>query len=168
MVSLKDILARWRLRKFTLKFVYSEKYWMVNLNQHVFPVEKYRLLYERLIRLGAKKRNFLFPQPASDEDLFLVHTAKYLNKLRTNSLSQSEILTMELPYSLQLLEFALYQVGGTVLAAETALKEGLAVHIGGGFHHAFSDHGEGFCIVNDVAVALEKMKQEGKIQKWMV
>ena len=141
---------------------------MVNLNQHVFPLEKYRLLYEKLIRLGAKKANFLSPQPVSDDELLLVHTPKYLNKLKTDSLSQSEILTIELPYSPQLLQFALYQVGGTVLAAETALKEGLAVHLGGGFHHAFPDHGEGFCIVNDVAVALEKMKQEGKIQKGMV
>ncbi len=168
MVNLRDLLIRWRLRKFTLKFVYSDKYWMVNLNQHVFPLEKYRLLYEKLIRLGAKKANFLSPQPVSDDELLLVHTPKYLNKLKTDSLSQSEILTIELPYSPQLLQFALYQVGGTVLAAETALKEGLAVHLGGGFHHAFPDHGEGFCIVNDVAVALEKMKQEGKIQKGMV
>jgi len=168
MISFKNIFAKWRLRKFTLKFVYSEKYWMVNLNHHVFPVEKYRLLYEKLIRLGAKKANFLPPQPAINEELLLVHTAKYLNKLQAGKLSQSEILTMELPYSPQLLEFALCQVGGTVLAAETALQEGLAVHLGGGFHHAFPDHGEGFCVVNDVAVALEKMKREGKIEKGMI
>lgn len=141
---------------------------MVNFGNHVFPLEKYRLIYERLLRMGARRDNILEPQKASEEDLLLVHTAKYLKKLKTGRLSQSEVLTMELPYSLELFEFALFHVGGTILSAERALEDGLAVHIGGGFHHAFPDHGEGFCIVNDVAVALEKMKKEGKIEKAMI
>jgi len=141
---------------------------MVDFGNHVFPVEKYRLLYEHLLRMGAKKDIFIEPQPASEEDLHLVHSAKYLKKLKTGKLSQSEILTMELPYSLELLEFALFHVGGTITAAEKSLDQGLAVHIGGGFHHAFPDHGEGFCIVHDVAVALEKLRKLGKINKAMI
>lgn len=168
MVRLKDIIKLLRRKKFPFKFVYSENYWMVNFGNHVFPVEKYRLIYEKLIRLGAKEECILVPQPAKEEDLLLVHTSKYLKKFRTGELSQSEILTIELPYSPQLRQFALYHVGGTILAAETALEEGLAVHLGGGFHHAFPDHGEGFCIFHDVAVALEKMRSEGKIEKGMV
>jgi len=141
---------------------------MVDLGEHVFPLKKYRFIYETLLRWGAKKENFLSPQLAKEEDLLLVHTQKYLKKLKTGDLSYSEILTLELPYSPELVEFALLFVGGTVLAAEKALEDGLAVHIGGGFHHAFPDHGEGFCVLNDVAVSLEKMKKEEKVQRAMV
>ena len=141
---------------------------MVDLGEHVFPVNKYRLIYEALLRLGAKKENFLSPPLAKEEDLLLVHTTKYLKKLKTGDLSYSEILTLELPYSPELVEFALLFVGGTILTAEKALEDGLAVHIGGGFHHAFPDHGEGFCVLNDVAVSLEKIKQEGKVQRAML
>ncbi len=155
-------------RGFPYKFVYSDQYWMVDLGKHVFPVKKYRLIYESLLRSGARSENFLAPQPASEEDVLLVHTQKYLKKLKTGSLSHSEILTLELPYSAELVEFALLTAGGTILAAERALADGLAVHIGGGFHHAFPDHGEGFCVLNDVAISLEKMKKEGKIRKAMI
>jgi len=141
---------------------------MVDLGEHVFPLKKYRLIYEKLLAMGAKKVNFQAPQPAEEEDLLLVHSSKYLKKLKKGNLSQSEILTMELPYSPELLGFACLYVGGTILASESALEDGLAVHIGGGFHHAFPDRGEGFCILNDVAVAAEKMKSEGKIERVMV
>jgi acetoin utilization deacetylase AcuC-like enzyme len=157
-----------RIRKFPFRFIYSDSYWMVDLGQHVFPLKKYRLVYESLLRMGAKKENFLLPQPAADSDLLLVHTSKYLKKLRTGRLSHSEILTLELPFSAELVEFACLSVGGTILAAEKALEDGLAVHLGGGFHHAFPDHGEGFCVLNDVAVSLEKLRQEGRIRRPMV
>ncbi len=141
---------------------------MVNIGEHVFPVEKYRLIYEALVRLGARKDDFLLPLLPGDDDLLLVHTLRFIKRLKSGTLSHAEILTLELPYSPELLEFALRFVGGTILVAERALEDGLAVHIGGGFHHAFPDHGEGFCVLNDVAVSLEKMKHEGKIQKAMV
>ncbi len=141
---------------------------MVDLGKHVFPVKKYRLIYENLLHLGAKKENFLCPQPVEEKDILLVHTPKYLKKLKTGSLSHSDILTLELPFSPELVEFAFISVGGTILTAEQALEDGLAVHIGGGFHHAFPDHGEGFCLLNDAAISLEKMRQEGKIQRAMV
>jgi acetoin utilization deacetylase AcuC-like enzyme len=153
---------------FPFKFIYSDDYWMVNIGEHVFPVEKYRLIYEALFRIGAKKNDFLLPLLPRDEDLLLVHTPRFIKRLKSGNLSHSEILTLELPYSPELLEFALRFVGGTILVADRALEDGLAVHIGGGFHHAFPDHGEGFCVLNDVAVSLEKMKHEGKIQKAMV
>lgn len=148
--------------------MYSDAYWMVDLGNHVFPAKKYRLIYESLLHSGARSQNFKSPEPASDEDLLLVHSSKYLKKLKTGRLSSAEILTMELPYSAELLDFAQLMVGGTVMAAQLALEEGLAVHIGGGFHHAFQDHGEGFCILNDVAVAFRKLQQSGKFQKGMV
>jgi acetoin utilization deacetylase AcuC-like enzyme len=168
MVDLKSVLKRFRRRKFPFKFVYSDSYWMVELGNHVFPIKKYLRIYEKLLGAGAKKDNFLSPPLASDADLELVHTSKYVKKVRSGKLSQSELMTLEIPYSAEGVEFAFMNVGGTILAAETALTEGLTMHIGGGFHHAFADHGEGFCVFNDVAVALEKMRQTGRIQKALV
>jgi acetoin utilization deacetylase AcuC-like enzyme len=155
-------------KKFPFKLIYCDDYWMLDIGKHVFPIKKYRLIYEELLVMGAKKENFLSPTPASDEDILLVHTSKYIKKLKMGALSHSEILTLELPYSPELSKFAWLTVGGTILTAQRALEDGLSVHIGGGFHHAFPDHGEGFCVLNDVAVALEKMRKEGKIQKAMV
>ncbi|MCX6562026.1 MAG: histone deacetylase [Candidatus Aminicenantes bacterium] len=155
-------------KKFPFKFVYSDEYWMVDLGKHVFPIKKYRMIYEKLLAMGVKKENFLVPEPVSDDDLLLIHTPKYIKKLKTGTFSQAEIQTLELPYSEDLARFAWLYVGGTVLSAERALTDGLCVHIGGGFHHAFPDHGEGFCVLNDVAVALEKLNREGKIRKAMI
>jgi acetoin utilization deacetylase AcuC-like enzyme len=168
MTPLKTLLQIFQRGKFPFKFIYSDKYWMHNMKNHVFPVEKYRLIYEKLLMMGAGKEDFLPPHSASVEDILLAHTPKYVKKLRTGKLSHAEVMSLELPYSPELFEFALMYVGGTIVAAEQALKDGLAVHLGGGFHHAFADHGEGFCVLNDVAVAVEKMKKEGKVAKVMV
>ena len=155
-------------RRFPFKFVYSDEYWMVNIGRHVFPVRKYRMVYEKLLALGARKDSFLTPQPAAEDDLLLVHSAKYLKKLTTGSLSHAEVQALELPFSPELLRFALLHVGGTIAAARQALADGLCVHLGGGFHHAFPDHGEGFCILNDVAVALEVLRRDKAIEKAMI
>jgi acetoin utilization deacetylase AcuC-like enzyme len=155
-------------RKFPFKFVYSKEYWMLPVGQHVFPVKKYRLIYEHLLAQGCGRDNFRLPPPATDEDLLLVHTARYIKKLKTGTLSSLELQTLELPFSPALVRFARLTVGGTILTAELALAEGLAVHLGGGFHHAFPDHGEGFCVLNDVAVALEKLRLNGRIRKAMI
>jgi acetoin utilization deacetylase AcuC-like enzyme len=167
-IKIPGFIKAFRRKKFPFKFIYSKNYWMVDLENHVFPVEKYRLVYEKLLHMGAKRETILEPQPATEEDILLVHYPTYLRKLKTGKLSQSEILDMELPYSPELMEFAFFHVGGTILAASKALEDGLAVHIGGGFHHAFPDHGEGFCVVNDVAIAIERMMSEERIDKAMV
>lgn len=168
MGRLKSLLPFLKKGRFPFKFIYTEDYWMIDLRNHVFPLEKYRLIYEKLLFSGAKKDDFLPPQLATEDDVLLVHTSRYVNKLKSGGLSHREVLALELPYSPELFEFALLYVGGTITTAEQALRDGLAVHIGGGFHHAFADHGEGFCILNDVAVAVEKLKKEEKIKKAMV
>ncbi len=168
MTLLNNLLQIFQKGKFPFKFIYSDKYWMHNMKNHVFPVEKYRLIYEKLLMMGAGKEDFLPPHSASVQDVLLVHTSKYIKKLSAGKLSHSEVMSLELPYTPELFEFALMYVGGTIVAAELALEEGLAVHVGGGFHHAFADHGEGFCVLNDVAVAVEKLKKEGKVDKVMV
>ena len=167
-MSIIGFLTGFRSKKYPFRFVYSDAYWMVDLGNHVFPAKKYRLIYEKLLHKGAKRENFEAPEPASAEDLLLVHSPKYLKKLKTGRLSQSEVMTMELPYSSELLDFSQLMVGGTILATQLALEDGLAVHIGGGFHHAFHDHGEGFCILNDVAIALRNTQKSGAFQKGMV
>jgi acetoin utilization deacetylase AcuC-like enzyme len=155
-------------KRFPFQFVYSNEYWMVETGRHVFPLQKYRLVYESLLAMGAKKENFLRPRPAPDEDILLVHTARYLKRIKMGTLSHAELRALEIRYSPELVRFAQLSVGGTVLAARKALECGLAVHLGGGFHHAFPDHGEGFCLLNDVAVAARKMIEEKLARKVMV
>lgn len=167
-MALRGLLPKLRSKKFPFRFVYSDAYWMVDLGNHIFPAEKYRLVYEGILRKGVKQERFVSPEPVREEDLLLVHSPRYLKKLKTGRLSPAEVMTMELPFSEELLDFSQLMVGGTVLAAQLALEDGLAVHIGGGFHHAFRDHGEGFCILNDVAVALRKMQESGKVRKGMI
>jgi acetoin utilization deacetylase AcuC-like enzyme len=166
-----DLLNLFRVlvgKRFPFQLIYSNEYWMVETGKHVFPLQKYRLVYENLLAMGAKKENFLRPRPAPDEDVLLVHTARYLKRVKAGTLSPAELRTLEIRYSPELVRFALLSVGGTVLAARKALECGLAVHLGGGFHHAFPDHGEGFCLFNDVAVAARKVIEEKLVRKVMV
>ncbi|MGB7296300.1 MAG: histone deacetylase [Candidatus Aminicenantales bacterium] len=165
MLRILKALKKWR---FPVPFVYSDDYWMLNVGGHVFPIKKYRALYEKLLLLGAKKENFIPPEPASDDDVLLVHSPRYVKKLKTASLSSAEIAMIELPFSLELVRFAWLMVGGTILTGRLALERGLAIHLGGGFHHAFHDHGEGFCVLNDVAIAVEALKNRDSARKVMV
>jgi acetoin utilization deacetylase AcuC-like enzyme len=155
-------------KRFPFQLVYSNEYWMVETGKHVFPLQKYRLVYENLLAMGAKKENFLRPRPAPDEDVELVHSHRYLKRIKTGGLSLAELKALEIRYSPELVRFALLSVGGTVLAARKALECGLAVHIGGGFHHAFPDHGEGFCLLNDVAVGARKVVEEKLAERVMI
>ena len=98
------------------------------------------------------------PHPASDQDILLVHTPQYVQKLKTGTLSAREELEMEIPYSPELVRAFWLAAGGSILAADHALHDGIAINIGGGFHHAFPDHGEGFCMIHDVAVAIRRMQ----------
>ncbi len=168
MVKIRKLLRAVRRRRSPLKYVYCDAYWMVNIGNHVFPLQKYRLIYEKLLSWGVKKESFVEPQIALDDDILRVHSPRYLKKLTAGKLSHAEMLALELPYSPDLLRFAKLHVGGTIIAAEKALEEGIAIHLGGGFHHAFSDHGEGFCVLNDVAVAVKKLRHLGVIQRAMV
>ena len=111
--------------------------------------------------------DFLVPQPASDQDVLLVHKPEYVQKLKTGTLSAREELEMEIPYSPELVRAFWLAAGGSISAAEHALKDRVAVNIGGGFHHAFPDHGEGFCMIHDVAVAIRRMQRDNKIRTAM-
>jgi acetoin utilization deacetylase AcuC-like enzyme len=149
------------------KLIYSDGYYLP-IGQHVFPAEKYRLVQRKLIESGtASAEDFRTPQPAGDQDILLVHTPAYVNKLKTGTLSAREELELEIPYSPKLVDAFWLAAGGSILAAEYALKDGVAINIGGGFHHAFPDHGEGFCMIHDVAVAIRRMQRDNKIRTAM-
>ena len=149
------------------KLVYSDDYYLP-IGAHVFPAEKYHRIHKRLLDTGvADVKDFVTPQPASDQDILLVHTPQYVQKLKTGTLSAREELLMEVPYSPELVRAFWLAAGGSILAADLALNDGLAFNIGGGFHHAFPDHGEGFCMIHDVAVAIRRMQRDDKITRAM-
>jgi acetoin utilization deacetylase AcuC-like enzyme len=149
------------------KLIYSDDYFLP-IGAHVFPAEKYKRVHDRLIETkAAEAADFVAPRAASDEDILLVHTPRYVEKLKTGTLSAMEELQLEIPYSAELVRAFWLAAGGSILAADYALKDGIAISIGGGFHHAFPDHGEGFCMINDIAVAIRRMQRDGKIRKAM-
>ena len=150
------------------KLVYHERY-DLNLGPHVFPSQKFRLIYEMLLREGiASQEDFLRPNPASDEDLLRVHTADWVHKLKTGTLTANEVMLLEVPYSPELVEAVWLAAGGTILAGQAALRDGFGSNLSGGFHHAYPGHGEGFCAIHDVAVAIRKLQADGNIKKAMV
>jgi acetoin utilization deacetylase AcuC-like enzyme len=149
------------------KLVYSDDYYLP-IGAHVFPAEKYRLIHKRLLESRiAEAGDFVAPRAAQDEDILLVHTREYVQKLKTGTLSVQEEMQMEVPYSPELVKAFWLSAGGSILAADHALRDGIACNIGGGFHHAFPDHGEGFCVIHDVAVAIKRMHQDGRITRAM-
>jgi acetoin utilization deacetylase AcuC-like enzyme len=149
------------------KLVYSDDYYLP-IGAHVFPAEKYRRIHDRLLETRvAEAEDFVTPQPASDQDVLLVHTPAYVQKLKTGTLSAREELEMEVPYSPELVRAFWLAAGGSILAADYALQNHIAFNIGGGFHHAFPDHGEGFCMIHDVAVAIRRMQRDDRITRAM-
>lgn len=148
--------------------VWHEAY-EVDIGVHVFPMTKYRKVRDRLIGEGTiRARDVHRPQPASDAQVATVHTARYVAALRAGSLTRQEELLLELPFSTQLRDASWLSAGGSILTARLALEHGIAVHLGGGFHHAFPDHGEGFCLIHDVAIATRVLLAEGAIGKAVI
>ncbi len=150
------------------RLIYSEQY-DLNLGGHVFPSKKYKWLHDRLRWTRfAVEEDFLPPSPATDEDVLLVHDAEWVKKLRTGTLTYHDVLRLEIPYSRQMVEAFWLAAGGTILAARQALETRIGFNVGGGFHHAYPDHGEGFCAINDIAVAIRVLQREGVIKRAMV
>ena len=150
------------------RLVFHEGY-DLHIGEHVFPAKKYQWLRDRLMRTRfAAPEDFLTPEPATDEDILLVHDAEWVAKLRSGTLTYQDILRLEIPYSRQMVEAFWLAAGGTILAARQALECGIGFNIGGGFHHAFPGHGEGFCAINDIAVAIRRLQRDGAIRRAMV
>jgi acetoin utilization deacetylase AcuC-like enzyme len=155
-------------RLLPFRLVYSDGY-DLNLRDHIFPSHKYRLLRERLLAEGfASEEDFVAPEPASTENLLLVHDADWVIRLKNGTLTYQDILKLELPYSRRMINGFILAAGGTTLAARLALRDRIGYNVGGGFHHAFRDHGEGFCAINDVAVAIRRLQHEAVIERALV
>ena len=141
----------------------------VNIGAHVFITAKFRLVRERLIEDGTiKESDILTPEPVTDDDVALVHTREYIDKINTGRLSNAEELMLEVPSTPELREAMWLCAGGSTLTGRKALERRVAAHLGGGFHHAFPDHGEGFCLINDVPIAIRVLQREKAIERAMV
>jgi len=138
----------------------------LDLGGHVFVTAKYRLTRDRLLESGVVTAgHFLRPGPVTRAQLSRVHTWEYLRKIDAGDFTLSERLRLEVPFSEEGRDAMILCCGGTLLACRLALEHGSAGHLGGGFHHAFPDHGEGFCLLNDVAVAVRALSDEGRIER---
>ena len=150
------------------KLVYGDGYYLP-IGQHVFPAEKYRLVARCVQEQGiASPDDFLVPAAAEDREVLLAHGDYYVHKLRTGTLSAKEELQMEVPFSDELVDAFWLNAGGSILAARRAMFDGIGITLGGGFHHAFPDHGEGFCMINDIAIAIRVLQKEQRIRRAMV
>jgi acetoin utilization deacetylase AcuC-like enzyme len=133
---------------------------------HRFPVEKYAMLRERVVADGiVAPERVLDPDAASDQVLRLVHTAEYVRRFVGGELTPAEERRLGFPWSPGLVERSRRAVGGTIAAARHALVHGTAMNLAGGTHHAFPDHGEGFCVFNDVAIAIRLLTAERRIAR---
>ncbi len=151
---------------FAMKCVYHPSYQVALPPGHPFPMSKYSLLKDRLLAEGILAAgDILQPEPLDASTLELVHTREYLAKLVSSGLSAAEQRRLGLPWSEALWQRSRLASAGTLLAARAALDQGLAGNLAGGTHHAFADHGEGFCVLNDVAIAIRKLQAEGAIER---
>ncbi|MGE5175164.1 MAG: histone deacetylase [Hyphomicrobiales bacterium] len=145
--------------------VYAEGYY-ADIGLHVFPMRKFRMIRDEIVRRGiVREDEILAPAPASLEQVRRVHDRDYVAKLTEGRLSALEEAILELPYSKALVEASFLCAGGSILASRAALERGTAANLAGGFHHAFPDHGEGFCVFHDVAIAIRDLQAAGEIRR---
>jgi acetoin utilization deacetylase AcuC-like enzyme len=148
---------------------YHPDYFVALPPAHPFPMAKYPLLHDRLLRDGVlTDADVLEPRAASLDDLALVHTADYLQRLADGTLAAPDVRRLGVPWSPALWRRSRLAVQGTLLAALAALEDGFAANLAGGTHHAFADHGEGFCVLNDVAVAIRVLRRDGRARRALV
>ncbi|MGD0908950.1 MAG: histone deacetylase [Candidatus Acidiferrales bacterium] len=150
------------------KIVYHPQY-DLNLGPHVFPSKKFKMIHDSLLEEGiAEEADFIQPKMASDDDVLRVHTAAYIRKIQTDSLTLSERMKLEIPVSESTVKAFWLAAGGSILAGHKALEDGFAANLTGGFHHAYAGHGEGFCMLHDVAIAIRSLQASGAIRTAMV
>jgi acetoin utilization deacetylase AcuC-like enzyme len=152
-----------------MKAFYSDNFDLPLPEGHRFPIDKYALLRERLVTEGALTEDELFAaEPASDEQILRVHDVDYLEKVKQGKLDEKEIRRIGFPWSQGLVVRSRRSVGGTIAACRTALQEGISANLAGGTHHAAADHGEGFCVFNDVAIGARAMQAEGRARRLVI
>jgi acetoin utilization deacetylase AcuC-like enzyme len=151
------------------RIFYSPFYYADIGENHVFPIKKFELVRDRLLKDGTLQTcEISEPQPAEIEDVLLVHTDDYVTRLRNGTLTTREVRRLGLPWSKSLVRRSFLACSGTVNAARHALENGVASNLAGGTHHAFPDRGEGFCVLNDIAVAIRVLQKENLAQRFLI
>lgn len=136
---------------------------------HRFPMEKFRLLRDHLVASGlTTDQALLRPEPCPRELLALAHDRTYVERYCSGDMSREELRRLGLPWSPQLAQRTVRAVGGSLLAADLALRHGLACHLAGGTHHAHHDHASGFCIFNDLAVIALSLLESGRVGRVLI
>jgi acetoin utilization deacetylase AcuC-like enzyme len=151
-----------------MKIIFSKEYTVKNQG-HVFRSDKFEAALNLLITEGAVSKNdIISPRPPSKADLLLAHTPAWVGKNLRYKFTPRDSAAAGFEITSVLARAHLMNVGGTILASRLALENGIGINCGGGAHHAFADHGEGFCLLNDLAVAVKKLFQERRIKRAMV
>ncbi len=150
--------------------IYYSPYYYADIGEgHVFPIKKFELVRDKLLAEGTLQANEIIePQPAKVEDLRLVHTENYITRLVDGTLTAKEVRKLGLPWSKSLVRRTFLAVSGTINASFHALETGVSSNLAGGTHHAFPDRGEGFCVLNDVAVAVRVLQQAQQAQRFLI
>jgi len=149
-----------------MRVFYSPHYYANIGDTHIFPIRKFELVRDRLLSDSSLlPEEIIEPEPAALEEVKLVHTEDYVSRLCAGQLTAREIRRLGLPWSESLVRRSFYAVGGTISAALTALESGYSSNLAGGTHHSFADRGEGFCVLNDVAIAIRALRKRGLIHR---
>ena len=149
-----------------MRVFYSPHYYANIGDTHIFPIRKFELVRDRLLIEGTlSPEEIVEPDPATLDHVKLVHTDDYVSRLCAGQLTAREIRRLGLPWSQSLVRRSFYAVGGTISASVTALAEGFSANLAGGTHHSFADRGEGFCVLNDVAIAIRTLRKQRLIRR---
>ena len=153
----------------TYRLYYSPYYYADIGDGHVFPIRKFELVRDTLLADGTLAADEIVePAPAAVEDLLLVHTEDYITRLRSGELTAKEIRKLGLPWSESLVRRSFHAISGTINAAKDCLTSGIASNLAGGTHHAYPDRGEGFCVLNDIAVAIRVLQRDGLARRFLI
>jgi acetoin utilization deacetylase AcuC-like enzyme len=149
-----------------MRVFYTPRYYANIGDGHVFPIRKFELVRDRLLHEGTlDAAEILEPPPATLEDVLLVHTEDYISRLCNGALTPKEIRRLGLPWSESLVRRSFYATGGTLAATQVALADGYGSNLAGGTHHSFADRGEGFCVLNDVAVSIRALRAKKRARR---
>ncbi len=153
----------------TYRIYYSPYYYADIGEGHVFPIRKFELVRDRLVAEGTLSEDeIVAPEPAAVEDLLLVHTEDYITRLREGRLTVKEVRKLGLPWSESLVRRSFHAISGTINAAKDCLSTGIASNLAGGTHHSYPDRGEGYCVLNDIAVAIRVLQRGGLAQRFLI
>jgi acetoin utilization deacetylase AcuC-like enzyme len=151
------------------KIFYSPYYYADIGEGHVFPIRKFELVRDKLIVEGTLREDEIVePEPAAVEDLLLVHTEDYISRLRNGTLTPKEVRKLGLPWSESLVRRSFHAISGSINAARLAMETGIASNLAGGTHHAYPDRGEGYCVLNDVAVSIRVLQRDGLASRFLI